>query len=184
MSKQKAIPWWSSPRAIVREILTLDDSPHSIALGTSIGMFLALTPTVGIQMLLVVLLAAATHRFFYFNRVAALITVYVSNPITTIPLYWFFYEVGRSFVGGELTRQDFDGILDYNNFNEWWDTVLMLFIEIGEPLLVGSAIVATIGGVATYPLMLWLLRKIGASESAPATREEHPQPAPTEANPD
>lgn len=74
--------WKYSPRMLLRSILMLDDSAHSIALGTAIGMFIALTPTVGIQMLMVLCVAFLTRPFFKFNQVASLITVYVSNPLT------------------------------------------------------------------------------------------------------
>ncbi|HIC22647.1 MAG TPA: DUF2062 domain-containing protein, partial [Planctomycetes bacterium] len=34
-----------------RRILQLEGSSHSIALGTAIGLFVAMTPTVGLQMI-------------------------------------------------------------------------------------------------------------------------------------
>ena len=150
--------WWASPRAMLRSLLTIDDTHHSIALGTAIGVFIGLTPTVGIQMMLVGLLAVCTYRLFQFNRVAALITVYVSNPLTTIPIYYFAYWVGTFFVEGDIARQDFERILKFEGLAGWWDAVLILFIEIGTPLLIGTGIVASMGGVLTYPAMRWLLR--------------------------
>jgi uncharacterized protein (DUF2062 family) len=158
--------WWSSPRVLLRTILMLDDSQHSIALGTSLGMFIGLTPTVGIQMLLVMIVAFVTRPFFRFNRIAALITVYVSNPLTTVPIYYFLYRVGTFFVGGNATREQFHGILHSNSISSWWDTMVSLLVEIGSPLLIGSAIVATLCGLATYPLMRLLLRTF---------QGEHPQ---------
>ena len=35
---------------------------------------------------------------FHFNRMAAIIGVYISNPVTMIPIYWFLYKVGTIFV--------------------------------------------------------------------------------------
>ena len=65
-----------------RSILMLEDTPHSIALGTAIGLFIAWTPTVGIHMILVVSLAL----FLRANKVAGLIAVYISNPLTLAPI--------------------------------------------------------------------------------------------------
>lgn len=161
MTTGTTLRWWSSPRALLRAILMLDDTPHSIALGAAIGMFIGLTPTVGIQMLLVMLVAFLTARLFYFNRVAALLTVYISNPLTMVPLYWFNYKLGLLLVlSDEVSRDAFGGMLKYEGAREWWDTVLALVLDIGWPLLVGSAIVATIGGLLTYPLMRVLLQSI------------------------
>ncbi|MBV10370.1 MAG: hypothetical protein CMN21_14270, partial [Rubinisphaera sp.] len=74
--------WYVSPQLWLRKIVSLDDTPHSIALGTSIGVFVAMTPTVGIQMVVVLLIAALCKPFFRFNQVAGLIAVYISNPVT------------------------------------------------------------------------------------------------------
>jgi uncharacterized protein (DUF2062 family) len=86
MRQDREIHWWSNPRTLLRTILSLDDTPHQIALGAAIGMFIAMTPTIGIQMALVMLVALLTRPFFHFNRVAALVMVYLSNPITMVPL--------------------------------------------------------------------------------------------------
>ena len=74
--------WWSDPRQWLRALLMLDDTPHHIALGTALGVFIAFTPTVGIQMILVLLLAMLVRPFFRFNNVAGLIAVYITNPVT------------------------------------------------------------------------------------------------------
>lgn len=120
-------------------------------------MFLGLTPTVGIQMVLVMLVSL----FMRFNRKAALITVYISNPLTMIPIYWANYKVGTLFFEDTVTHEDFERLLTYHGFSEWLDAIHAVFIDVGMPLLFGSAIVATVGGVITYPLMRWLLRAVG-----------------------
>lgn len=156
----RQVKWYSSPRTLLRTILMLDDTPHSIALGTTIGVFIGITPTVGVQMILVMLLAVLVSPLFQFNRVAALLTVYISNPLTFVPLYWFNYEVGTLFVAGELTRDELRGILNYSNFSQWWETVVLLIVEVGGPLIIGSLVVASVCAVLTYPAMLWLLRRV------------------------
>ena len=148
-----------SPRALLRTILKLDDSPHHVALGTAIGMFIGLTPTVGVQMICVITLAFLTRKLFAFNRLAALLTVYVTNPITTLPIYWFNYEVGRLFVDGHMTYDAFVAVFEYNSLTTWWDAVCGLFVKIGAPLIVGSLVVATIVSIPTYPFMLWFVKK-------------------------
>lgn len=159
------IVWlWRTPRMLLRQILALDDTDHSKAMGVAVGMFVGLTPTVGIQMLMVLLLAALTSRLFYFNRVAALLTVYISNPLTMLPIYWLNYEVGTLFVAGEASREEFAKILEYNGFAEWWQTILGLFVDVGMPLIVGSLVVATVCGVVSYPVMRWLLSWLPVAE--------------------
>lgn len=157
--------WTLNPRVLLRSILMLDDSAHSIALGTAIGMFIALTPTVGIQMLMVVCVAFLTRPLFRFNQVASLITVYISNPLTIVPIYWFDYKVGTLFVGGSLTQKDFARILEFEGFSGWWETVKQLLLEVGSPLIIGSLVVGTFFGLITYPIMLRLLKRLRRSKS-------------------
>ena len=180
MAKSKPLKWYSSPRTLLRYILMIEDTPHSIALGTAVGMFIGMTPTVGIQMIIVIIFAFLVRPLFTFNRMAALITVYISNPVTMVPLYWFDYKVGTLFFEGTSTRKDFESVLQYETFSEWWDTIVNLFVGIGFPLVVGSLVVATTLGVITYPLMWWLVRsfhggppeKTGESEQPVSTRVE------------
>ena len=155
-----------TPREILRAILMLDDSPHSIALGTAVGMFIAMTPTVGIQMVLVVAVSLLTRRLFQFNRIAALLTVYVSNPFTVVPIYWFNYCVGAFFVDANVTYADFEAALHYEGLAEWWATVETLLFEVGTPLLLGSLVVATVTGLPTYPAMKWLVLHVRRDKTA------------------
>ena len=142
----------------MRPILGLDDTHHSIALGTTVGMFIGMTPTVGVQMIIVLIVAFLTKPFFHFNRIAALITVYISNPLTMITIYFLDYKVGTIFFAGTHTREDFAKILEYESLSEWWSTIVDLFVGIGVPLVVGSFVVATVCASVTYPLMRYLLK--------------------------
>ena len=154
------LPWWSDPRQWLRTLLMLDDTPHHIALGTAIGVFVALTPTVGIQMVLVLLAAILARPFFRFNKVAGLIAVYITNPLTVVPLYWFNYKVGTLYFSSTITKKEFAAIFQYDGLREWWTALTRLFVDVGVPLVVGSLVVATICGLVTYPLMLRLLQQV------------------------
>lgn len=161
---------WLNPRVLLSNILGIDDSAHSIALGTAVGMAIGLSPTVGVQMIIVMSVAVVTRPFFHFNRMAGVLTVYVSNPVTMIPIYYFLYWVGTFFVEGTVTRKDFEQILHYEGFDGWWNAITGLFLDIGTPLIIGTAIVAPLSGLVTYPamrLMLkWFKGDSGTAESA------------------
>ena len=163
-----ALRWYSSPKTLLRYVLSLDDSPHHIALGTAIGMFLGLTPTVGIQMFLVIITYYICLILFRFNCKAAIVTVYISNPLTMLPLYWFDYRVGRLFFGGDVTKSQLAAVLKYDGFSQWWSAITTLFVDMGWTMLVGSLIVGTIGGVVTYPIMRWLLTRFRSGDGSQA----------------
>ena len=80
-------------RQMYRKLLQLDDTPHSIALGAALGMFITFTPTVGIQVLIVLILSMVVR----FNRFAAIVLIYLSNPVTIIPIYYADYVIACSF---------------------------------------------------------------------------------------
>lgn len=148
-----------TPRALLRSILMLDDTPHSVALGTAIGMFVGLTPTVGVQMIIVLTIAFLVRPLFRFNRVAAVLTVYITNPLTIIPIYWFNYQVGTWFVHSDVTYEDFVAIVEFDSHHKWSERALSLVADLGAPLLIGSLVVATISSLLTYPAMRWLIRQ-------------------------
>lgn len=172
---------WLDPRALLRKILGINDSAHSIALGTAIGMAIGMSPTVGIQMAIVMVVAMATRPFFHFNRMAGVLTVYVSNPVTMVPIYYFLYWVGTFFVEGTVTREDFQKILQYEGFQGWWEAITGLFVDIGAPLLIGTAIVAPLCGVVTYPVMRVLLNLFRKDDVRPTDVKDEATPLATAA---
>ena len=136
--------WWTSPRRMIRQLLMLNDTPHSVALGTAIGMFIGLTPTVGIQMLLVGALAILARPFFRFNISAGMITVYISNPLTMLPLYALFYSPGTMLLAtGSHDPIDFQaGFIEH--LDETGRLLRFVFIDVGWPMIVGSLLVASV----------------------------------------
>ena len=120
-------------------------------------MFWGMTPTVGVQMMIVLAFYYLCKPFFTFNVKAALVTVYISNPVTMLAIYWFDYEVGRLLVGGDLTKAELAAVLEYSSLAEWWETVRDLVGRVGLPMLVGSVAVGTASALAAYPLTRWLV---------------------------
>jgi hypothetical protein len=160
-----SVPGWLNPRILLRVLSALDDTPQRIALGTAVGIFIGLTPTVGIQMLLVLLVAPLLP----FNRVSALVTVYISNPVTMVPMYYLNYKVGTLFFAARFTYAQFGQVFGAR----WQESLRALVFEVGKPLVVGSLIVALAAALVTYPSMLWFVNYLRRS-SATARRAANP----------
>ncbi|HEX6987428.1 MAG TPA: DUF2062 domain-containing protein [Planctomycetaceae bacterium] len=156
---------WLHPRILLRYVLSQDDTPHHVALGAAIGMFVGLTPTPGLQMLIVLAVYYLCRPFFTFNRPAGLAAVYVSNPLTAVPLAWLSYQTGRLFVGGDLTREELAAVLGHDGVS-WWQAFVDLVVELGWAYLIGSLVVAAVGGLVTYPAMRYLLHLFQSSPPA------------------
>ena len=179
--------WWTSPRRLVRRLLSLDDSPHAIALGTAIGMFVGMPPTVGIQMILIVTIAAVTRPLFHFNRVAGLITVYISNPITIMPLYAAFYYTGTLVVEAPMTPAEFQEQFELALDRSWLDPLRFIFQEVAWPMIAGSLLIAIATSMPTYPIVRRLVvarrRLASADEPTDATADTPLPTTPTPAQP-
>jgi len=78
--------------------LKIRGTPQEIALGFAIGLFVAMSPTMGFQMIIAIPIAA----LFKSNKIAAAMAVWVSNPITAPFIYGPTYYVGAKLAGMSL----------------------------------------------------------------------------------
>ena len=69
----------------------LKGDPQKIALGMALGVFIGVTPTIPFH----TILALALSYVFRISRVAAIMGVWVSNPITIPPLYYCSFIIGK-----------------------------------------------------------------------------------------
>jgi uncharacterized protein (DUF2062 family) len=133
---------------IFHSVLHADDPPHRLALGIAIGVFVTFTPTVGFQMLLAVVLAWILRA----NKVVGIPIVWITNPITIVPVYYTCYRIGRLILGqpgvgwrwwAELARGP-DG---------WWAGIHFYwqrFMQIATPLWFGCLVVAILSAYTSY----------------------------------
>lgn len=153
-------------------LLHLDDSAHRIALGAAVGMFVAMTPTIGFQMLLVLLLL----WFIPGNRLAGLPMVWITNPATMVPIYYFNFRLGVLLLGepkGGYLKEDWSRVVRtvpalsemltapaawVGEMWRWLGNVWSAMEGILGQLWLGSAIVGLVAGAAAYAVMYFLVR--------------------------
>jgi len=87
----------SIKKAYVR-FLKIRGTPREIALGSALGLFVAMSPTMGFQMAIAIPIAA----LFKWNKLAAAMAVWVTNPITAPFIYGPTYFVGAKLLGMSL----------------------------------------------------------------------------------
>lgn len=121
------------------KLVTLKSSPRKIALGFALGVFIAHTPTLGLQTVLALSLAALLKV----NPVSATLGVYVSNPFS----YALCFRVGAWMVGMspgdglELTGDGFFwAVLALGRTGLTW-----MWVE-----FVGALIVGTLTAIIAY----------------------------------
>lgn len=150
---------WDKAKAWFIHLLHLDESAHTIALGAAIGVFIAMTPTIGIQMMLIFFITSLLRA----SRVAGVPMAWITNPATIPPIYAFNLYVGALMVGGsDRMLADFqkaagsivsEDLPWWDLVKQWWDVVM----KVALPLWVGSIVVGLVSGVAAYVIMYYLI---------------------------
>jgi uncharacterized protein (DUF2062 family) len=89
--------WLQGVRTTGRRLVTLKSRPHEIALGCALGAFVSITPLLGVQTMLAVVLALVLRA----SVPAAIIGTFVGNPLSW-PFIWVStYVMGLQMVGLE-----------------------------------------------------------------------------------
>lgn len=126
--------------------------PEHVARGVAVGLAVAFTPTVGVQLIAVLAiwgLAKALGPRFNFHVVAALAWVWITNIFTIGPIYYSFLLTGQLMLGrfDEFGSVGFDAFTsqlthvvstDTSFLESLWVGTLALFEIWGLPLFVGS----------------------------------------------
>lgn len=140
---------------IILRVLGLNDTPHRIALGAAIAVFVAWTPTIPFQMALTLILAVALGA----NKIVGQPIVWITNPFTAIPIYWLNFVVGCKLVQTECSTRSFlNAIRQVINNSETFAHMIQLSwrasLEFFWPLWVGSVFLGLLLGGAVYFLCL------------------------------
>ena len=153
---------------IVYRVLHADDTPHRIAMGVAVGLFVAISPLFGLHMILALTLAVILRA----NRAIAVAAAWVCNPATLLPilsLNWFVgqavvprealqdpgqiqYQVSQAIGGGE-------GLAAHLLSTDFWVGLFHLIVRHGVELWVGSIVVglvaALLGYLVTHRAVVW-----------------------------
>jgi uncharacterized protein (DUF2062 family) len=124
-------------------LMTLPDTPHSIALGSAIGMFFGFTPLFGLKTLLSIVGTWLCKG----NKTAAFITVTLHDLLLPfVPAMFFWqYKVGMWALYGRVPQRPGFRHVELGNYMEW-----TTFLTVGRPLLVGSLFLARPAAVVVY----------------------------------
>jgi len=138
---------------VVRPIIESVSPVNEAALGSAIGMFVGLTPTVGIQMWIVFTIWLICKHLLgiQFDLIIGTALVWVTNPFTLFFFYYGFLAAGYGFsslIGINRTElsyvafhQKLSGILNSEG-NNFWEIIIdgtqFLILDLGFPMVVGS----------------------------------------------
>lgn len=159
-TSQSAASRRRSFRALVRQVLHLQESPQRTALAFAIGVFIAFSPAYGLHTAMVVVCT----WLFGLNFVALLTGAFINNPWTIVPILGATYWTGAWLLGRTETP----------TFN-WTDLSFSGIYEQVAPYLIpfalGGVVLSVIGALLAYPVAYLLILRyrqpLGPSSSHP-----------------
>lgn len=125
-------------------LIRLRATPNDIAKGMALGLFIGMTPTFGVQMIIVLALAVLLRE----NKIAALLGVWVTNPVTAPVIYGLEYEIGRALLN--MPRPDIVFQFDY-------ESLVKLGWQLVAPLCLGSLIFGIVVSAVGYSVTLRMI---------------------------
>ena len=138
----------ASFRALLRQVLHLQESPHRTALAFAVGCWIAFCPRYGFHMVLVAFCTWA----FRLNFVALLAGAFVNNPWTLVPALGATYWTGALLLGRSETP-----VFDWSELG--FRAIYEQVIPYALPFAVGGFVLSFIAAVVSYPLALYVITK-------------------------
>jgi uncharacterized protein (DUF2062 family) len=139
----------------VLRLRKLNGSPHSLALGCSIGVFMGIMPVLPLRSILIALVSIPSGA----NLIAAFVvgSVIIANPFVLVVWYSAALACGNLLVADAVTWERVSDLLD-NIRQAGFTESLSLFATIGWDmvfvLLAGGLLIALPAGIASYLVAL------------------------------
>ncbi len=156
--------WRRAIEYIGHRVKRLPDTPHKIAIGFAVGVFISFTPLFGLHFLFAAMMAMALRG----NVLASLMGTFFGNPVTFPFIATISYRTGQLFLDASVYDDSFHGIKAaiVSGFVGMWQSILSI-VGLGEPAwgqvahffsavfwpyMIGGLIPGLICGVAVYVL--------------------------------
>jgi uncharacterized protein (DUF2062 family) len=168
---------WNGLRRLVRfrlviPVLRARHSPEYTARGVFVGLIVAMTPTVGVQMAIVAAIWLAVRLLrpsWNFSPVVAALWTWVTNIFTLAPIYYIFLITGQLMMGRWGGTDSYDMFADRLNkllatdatwLESLWIYAVEMFTIWGVPMFVGSIPWAIVCGWLGYRWSLSVARTV------------------------
>ena len=141
-------------RALLKQVLHLQESPQRTALAFAIGVFIGFSPLYGLHTVMVFICSWALRL----NLLALMTGAFLNNPWTVVPILGATYWVGALLLGrSDSPSFDWQDV----SFNAIYAQVMPYAV----PFFLGGFVLSILGSVLAYPLAYFFVAKY---------RESHP----------
>jgi uncharacterized protein (DUF2062 family) len=140
-------------------IVAIHATPRQIALGVALGSFIAFTPLIGLQIIIAALVATVLGA----SRKAAMLAVWISNPLTMGPIFALTYQLGLVLGSPEQAAAStaapgealvvIDGSTSIAAVPDvMFDNLLLAGWGYMHPMLLGGAVIGLLAAFLSYRL--------------------------------
>ncbi len=151
----------------LRGVTRLEDTPYRIAMGCACGLFSCVLPIFG-QMVVSMVLA----RLFRANVVASIPWTWLSNPATSLPLWYGCYRVGAALLREDALKMAvLHNLVTHLERDGLTATLAAGGALLGQavvPLLLGTVIIGLVFGALGYLAIKPLVVRLQARRTAKA----------------
>jgi uncharacterized protein (DUF2062 family) len=152
-----------------RTIFKVKDTPHRIALAFAIGVFLGISPFLGLHYIG----GFAIAWLVGLNKLVTLVGVSVNNPWTIVPISSFCVWIGAKLIGIKqiLPEVEWESITlmnilgKFSDFHNFIEMVKQLWPLIAS-FFVGSLLIGSISAVASYFIIQIIMARYKKAEDA------------------
>lgn len=156
-------------RFLEYKVIHIEDTPHKIALGIAIGLFVAWTPLLGLHIFIVIALSILLRA----NKFAAFVSVWASNIFTYAIMFYPAYLLGNficdffpshSVLSDQQVSSLFNKLFAPANMlsgfytKEYWRQFVLLLKEIGPELWIGCLLLGLVAAVGSYFICYKVIR--------------------------
>lgn len=139
-------------REKLRVLLAVKDRPHHVAISFSVGIFIGISPLLGLHTVLGILVS----YLFKLNKFVTILGVYITNPWTIIPIYTLGTWAGMKILGIEGVLGDIPWrSLTFSN-------VLAELKILFWPFVVGCFVLGTVSALVSYILIFFTVKRRNA----------------------
>ncbi|MGC2062730.1 MAG: DUF2062 domain-containing protein [Thermodesulfovibrionales bacterium] len=136
-------------RAKLRQVFSIGESPRRIASAFALGVFIGMSPLLGIH----TVLGIAFAWVLKLNRLVTLVGVYVTNPWTIVPIYTFGTWLGARLLGIDHILPEIDWA--HISFSE----LLRDFRPLLMPFLLGNTVLGLVSALVSYAVIFKTVKK-------------------------
>ncbi|MBI4683870.1 MAG: DUF2062 domain-containing protein [Nitrospirae bacterium] len=133
----------------LRGILRIKDTPHRLAIAFAVGVFIGMSPLLGLHTVLGIALA----WIFRWNKIVTMTGVFVTNPWTIVPIYTFSTWVGAKCLGVTNIIPD----IDWSNIR--FVSILSELESLLIPFILGTTLVGLISAILGYFIIYSAVKK-------------------------